>query len=50
MPSAGAKYARPAQRVRLTRDKLRIVIMGDAATVRKQLDGYRVEVTPMSVD
>jgi zinc protease len=50
LPSIGAGHVRLVAEQYLTRDKLRIVIMGDAATVQAQLAGHRVEVVPMNAD
>jgi zinc protease len=50
LPSIGAGHVRLVAEQYLTRDKLRVVIMGDAATVQAQLAGYSVEVVPMSAD
>jgi zinc protease len=48
LPSINAGHVRLVAEQYLTRDKLRVVIMGDASTVRAQLGDYRVEVVPMN--
>jgi zinc protease len=50
LPSIGAGEIRLVAEKYLSRDKLRVVIMGDAAIVREQLGGERVEVVPMRAD
>ena len=50
LPSIGEREIRLIAEKYLNRDKLRVVIMGDAATVRPQLGVDRVEVVPMNAD
>lgn len=47
LPSIGANEVRLVAQKYLRRDQLRVVIMGDAATVRPQLGDASVEVKPM---
>jgi zinc protease len=50
LPSIGAGEIRLVAQKYLGRDKLRVVIMGDAATVRAQLGGIGTEIVPMRAD
>ena len=50
LPSIGAAHVRLIAEQYLKRDKLRVVIMGDAETIRTQLAGQRVEVVPMNAE
>jgi zinc protease len=50
LPSIDTGHVRLVAEQYLTRDKLRVVIMGDASIVQAQLADYRLEVVPMTSD
>ena len=50
LPSIGSEHVRLVAERYLTRDKLRIVIMGDASSLHAQLADHRTEVVPLHAE